>query len=304
LKEFELRKSQKNKAEEEVGMKVETKGQELEKIRNEETQLLAEKMARQKLEAEKRKILEDEKIRIAQLEKEKFVLQQKREEILKQHTKFEKESENVFQGYKQEQGIGFGNVRTGHVSFKKMSLLSRASSAEPPNDVKECPPTPKLKNVRFAKNAENLTLRSPSPRPTIKTGDVAAGIAGWTHRVSELDKNAAAAQTPPTQRKSTVIKFGRRATSESRTFQQIQTQTTGADVSDGEEQNSFSSTARERFGSITGLMSIVPDSNPTARLSPPISICSEKKFLEFDDDFQKCSNPNELSTFVLFHPIT
>merc|ERR1719481_294808 len=54
--------------------------------------------------------------------------------------------------------------------------------------------------------------------PYIKTGDVAAGVAGWTQRVCELDKHAAAVQTPPAQRRTTVMKFDRRAASESRTF--------------------------------------------------------------------------------------
>ena len=45
-----------------------------------------------------------------------------------------------------------------------------------------------------------MRTRVPSPLPdNIKTGDVAAGVADWTHRVAELDRQAAA-QTPPPNR--------------------------------------------------------------------------------------------------------
>merc|ERR1711962_1864821 len=287
-----------------------------------------DKRVKEKLELEKEKILEEERHGLETLEKERKLLQQKREEILQQENE-----RKVKEGLKaslskvtrnDKTANGFGNVRTGYVNNQKISFLTRASSAEPPaRQPSESPAVDrKSKNVRFAKSPESWTIRSPSPRPIIKTGEVAAGVAGWTQRVSELDKHAAAVQTPPPERKRTVIKFTDRAASESRTVQPDQPiaatplkhssisqsmqsmqsmrsmqsnanqsvrHFTGQSVlgtsrrlvsgarDDASESGSLS--ARDRAGSISSLMSIVPGSvDGSTRLSPPISICSEKSF--------------------------
>jgi len=281
-----------------------------------------EKRVKEKLEMEKRKLLEEERHRLETLEKERKLLQQRREEILQQENE-----RKVKEGLKaslskvtrnDKTAVGFGNVRTGWVSNQKVSLLTRASSAEPlARQPSESPAVDrKAKNVRFANSPESWTIRSPSPRPIIKTGEVAAGVAGWTQRVSELDKRAAAVQTPPAERKRTVIKFTERAASESRSVQPDRlpsttnmqhstisrsmqsivhqsnqsVRTSGQSLSQsagpasgtsrrlvsGEESGSQS--ARDRAGSISSLMSIVPGSDGSTRLSPPISICSEKSF--------------------------
>ena len=59
----------------------------------------------------------------------------------------------------------------------------------------------KKKYCRFSQQSqESMRTRVPSPLPdNIKTGGVAAGVADWTHRVAELDRQAAA-QTPPPPR--------------------------------------------------------------------------------------------------------
>merc|ERR1711962_1895130 len=292
-----------------------------------------DKRVKEKLELEKKKILEEGRHRLETLEKERKLLQQKREEILQQENE-----RKVKEGLKaslskvtrnDKTANGFGNVRTGYVNNQKISFLTRASSAEPPaRQPSESPAVDrKSKNVRFAKSPESWTIRSPSPRPIIKTGEVAAGVAGWTQRVSELDKHAAAVQIPPPERKRTVIKFTERAASESRTvqpdqpisatplkhssisqsMQSMQSMQSNANQSvrhftgqsmdqsagqyvlgtsrrlvsgardDASESGSLS--ARDRAGSISSLMSIVPGSvDGSTRLSPPISICSEKSF--------------------------
>jgi len=225
---------------------------------------------------------------------------------------------SLFQISRQDQpAVGFGSVRTGYVNNKRISLLTRASSAEPPNSqTSQSPaPTKRQKSVRFSGNGDSVMIRSPSPRPLIKTGDVATGVANWTQRVSELDKNAAAVQTPPAQRRATVMKFGsQRASSESRAVKlshqtdepsrptpvavaPTKTSVMSAEPSLGQHatmqnvtRQSFTRAYMEqtsdsqqinlmgsRHGSISSLMSIVPESErSSARLSPPISICSEK----------------------------
>ena len=102
---------------------------ELEKFKKEELQ------AKQKLEMERKKILEEERLRLEIYEKEKIALQMRREEILKEESEKEKKmkdslKKSLFQVSRQEQH-GFGSVRTGHVTNKKMALLTRASSLEP-----------------------------------------------------------------------------------------------------------------------------------------------------------------------------
>ena len=103
----------------------------------ERKQQIKEQIAKQKLELEKQKLLEDEKVRLETLAKEKLVLQKKRDEILKDTDNEAKIKmslkKSLFNVSRQEaQGVGFGCVRTGYVNNKKMSLLTRASSAEPP----------------------------------------------------------------------------------------------------------------------------------------------------------------------------
>ena len=100
--------------------------------------------------------MEEERHRLETLEKERKLLQQKREEILQQENE-----RKVKEGLKaslakvsrnEKTAIGFGNVKTGYVNNQKISLLTRASSAEPPaRQPSESPAVDrKSKNVRYA----------------------------------------------------------------------------------------------------------------------------------------------------------
>merc|ERR1711872_833641 len=307
---------------ENIARQKEVKKEKLEKAKMEE-QARRQEAERQKQEEIKQKLAqEEEQKRKETLAREKLLLQKKREEIMSEQTIKQNEinlkeglKKSLFKVSRQEQpGVGFGSVRTGYVNNKRISLLQRASSAEPPaRQTSSSPaPTKRQKSVRFSGNADSVMIRSPSPLPYIKTGDVASGVANWTQRVSELDKNAAAAQTPPVERKTTVAKFGQRASSESRTFQfgnmgpvsvdqpaagiqQRSVDTTHQQQTTSQSMSMSSQLARQSFtesmsdsthqstmmgsrtGSISSLMSIVPSSErSSARLSPPISICSEK----------------------------
>merc|ERR1719481_2229112 len=76
-------------------------------------------------------------------------------------------------------GLGFGQVKTGHVITKKISFLQRASSLEPDASALESP-APKKRMVRFA----GLDSPASSPSPIskawqVRTGVVAGGVAGW-----------------------------------------------------------------------------------------------------------------------------
>merc|ERR1712192_64456 len=94
-------------------------------------------------------------------------------------------------------GLGFGQVRTGSVLSRKISLLTRAGSLEPEVDFTTESPAPKRRTVRFA------GLDSPSPtlptgrRPKVETGGVAAEVqrwtqsSGWTGVVAQMDRDAA-----------------------------------------------------------------------------------------------------------------
>merc|ERR1711994_1234846 len=320
-KEVEKEKLEKAKMEEQA-RRQEAERQKQEEIKQKLAQEEEQKQIRAKLELEKQNILLEEQKRKETLAREKVSLQKKSEEMMSEQTLKQNEinlkeglKKSLFKVSRQEQpGVGFGSVRTGYVNNKRISLLQRASSAEPPSRQTSSSPAPtkRQKSVRFSGNADSVMIRSPSPRPFIKTGDVASGVANWTQRVSELDKTAAAAQTPPVERKTTVVKFGQRASSESRTFQfgnmspvsvgqpaagvqqrsvdtahQQQITSQSMSMSSQSVRQSFTESMSDsthqstmmgsRTGSISSLMSIVPSSErSSARLSPPISICSEK----------------------------
>merc|ERR1711872_997518 len=186
---------------ENIARQKEVEKEKLEKAKMEE-QARRQEAERQKQEEKKQNILLEEQKRKETLAREKLLLQKKREEIMSEQTIKQNEinlkeglKKSLFKVSRQEQpGVGFGSVRTGYVNNKRISLLQRASSAEPPaRQTSSSPaPTKRQKSVRFSGNADSVMIRSPSPRPYIKTGDVASGVANWTQRVSELDKNAAA----------------------------------------------------------------------------------------------------------------
>jgi hypothetical protein len=119
----------------------------------------------------------------------------------------------------------------------------------------------------------------------IKTGGVAAGVADWTHRVAVMDRYAAS-QTPPPTRRVTTVKF-ERASSESRSVKSpispdrhqqtnIKRGENGAYAAYQTQQQTYVGHAsssgemmwrRQEYGSMSA---------SATRLSPPISICSEK----------------------------
>merc|ERR1711872_1191764 len=209
---------------------------------------------------EKQNILLEEQKRKETLAREKLLLQKKREEIMSEQTIKQNEinlkeglKKSLFKVSRQEQpGVGFGSVRTGYVNNKRISLLQRASSAEPPaRQTSSSPaPTKRQKSVRFSGNADSVMIRSPSPRPYIQP---ATGI----------------------QQRSVDTTHQQQTTSQSMSMSsQLARQSFTESMSDSTHQSTMMGS---RTGSISSLMSIVPSSErSSARLSPPISICSEK----------------------------
>lgn len=232
-----------------------------------------EKFAREKAEEERRISLKQEQSRLQEMEKD---IQRKKQVIYKEAKKSQaidiKRSESL-KGKGQDmtgsQSPSFGSVRTGYVRNKKHTFLSRGSSVEPDGSDT---PSRRRRNVWFAQSQENsVRTRVPSPLPdNIKTGDVAAGVADWSHRVAELDRQAAA-QTPPPNRR-TVLKFGRGG-SESRSVSQ------GVRASSNTVQ-SFQSSHRfvgqNREGEVTWRQVEGQQTSSPSIMSPPMSICSEK----------------------------
>jgi len=182
-----------------------------EQVENMETMARAQK----KIEEERQEILRQEQVRLDKLEQEKRELQIKREEIKKQEQKSTlKRAESLKATKSEQEGRAFTSVKLGYVNSKKSFLLDRGSSMEPPENTTDSPAR-RRKNVWFGKSQETVRTRVPSPLPdNIKTGDVAAGVAGWSHRVAEMDKQASA-MSPSLSRKVTTMKFGK-AASESR----------------------------------------------------------------------------------------
>ena len=86
---------------------------------------------------ERKKILQAEKVRLESLEKEKNILKRKREQLQQEEEKERRVKDGIKQSLvqfsrREQQGVGFGSVQTGYVHNKKLSLLTRASSADPP----------------------------------------------------------------------------------------------------------------------------------------------------------------------------
>ena len=116
---------------------------------NEKAKLMME------LEVRKKALL-TEKLRLESLEKEKNVIQKKREQLHQEEEKQRRIKEGslkqtqISMTRREQQGVGFGSVRTGYVQNKKMSLLTRAASVEPPVSRGNDSPGPnrRQKNVR------------------------------------------------------------------------------------------------------------------------------------------------------------
>ena len=105
---------------------------------------------------ERKKALLAEKLRLESLEKEKNIIQKKREQLQQEEEKQRRIKEGslkqnqISMTRREQQGVGFGSVRTGYVQNKKMSLLTRAASVEPPATRGNDSPGPnrRQKNVR------------------------------------------------------------------------------------------------------------------------------------------------------------
>merc|ERR1719431_769932 len=229
-----------------------------------------DKLAREKAEQERRISLKQEQSRLQEMERD---IQRKKEVIYKEAEKSQpidiKRSESL-KGKSQDmtgsQSPGFGSVRTGYVRNKKHTFLSRGSSVEPDGSDT---PSRRRRNVWFAQSQENsVRTRVPSPLPdNIKTGDVAAGVADWTHRVAELDRQAAA-QTPPPNRR-TVLKFGRAGSESRSTSQGVRSSTTTM-------QTSQRFVGQNREGEVSWRQVESQQTPGPGIMSPPMSICSEK----------------------------
>jgi len=243
------------------------------KEKAEEKRRLAERQAmeqRQREETQRRQEEENNR-KQKRLQEEAMLQQKKQEEQLRkvriQETTIEKSGGGVLKSpcvtrrSDDINGLGFGQVRTGSVISRKISFMQRAGSLEPdPRAVSESP-APRRRTVRFA------GLESPSPtgqapaRPKVQTGSVSAEVqrwtqgSGWTQMVTQMDRDAVS-QSPvpfsPSQRRSL---------SESRSFSPV---------------SPVSPTPRTVISPVAFSSPTPPSQQVPERLSPPISVCSEK----------------------------
>merc|ERR1719397_2480219 len=177
-------------------------------MKAEEKQREEERKAGEKRKREEapRRQEEEEATRIAQKREQEELrrAQQQRTEVGRSGVVAGLSSPQVTRRADDLHGLGFGQVRTGSVLSRKISLLTRAGSLEPEIDFTESP-APKRRTVRFA------GLDSPSPtmptgrRPKVETGGVAAEVqrwtqtSGWTGVVAQMDRDATG-QSPMSRR--------------------------------------------------------------------------------------------------------
>jgi len=197
--------------------RMEEEAREMAKMKAEEKQRQEERQAgeKRKREGAQRRQEEEDARRQRKQEEETRIAQKREEEELRRAQQHVEVGRNgVVAGLRSPQvtrraddlhGLGFGQVRTGSVLSRKISLLTRAGSLEPEVDFTTESPAPKRRTVRFA------GLDSPSPtlptgrRPKVETGGVAAEVqrwtqtSGWTGVVAQMDRDAAG-QSPMSQR--------------------------------------------------------------------------------------------------------
>jgi hypothetical protein len=181
----------------------------------EEKQRQAEKQAgdkRKREEAQRRQQEEDARRQRKQDEENHAAQKREQEELRRaeqqqQHVEVGRSalwSPQVARRTDDVHGLGFGQVKTGSVMSREISLLTRAGSLEPEVDFTESP-APKRRTVRFA------GLDSPSPtmttgrRPKVETGGVAAEVQRWTQTtgwtgVAEQMNRDATGQSPMSRR--------------------------------------------------------------------------------------------------------
>merc|ERR1719397_462847 len=132
-------------------------------MKAEEKQREEERKAGEKRKREEapRRQEEEEATRIAQKREQEELrrAQQQRTEVGRSGVVAGLSSPQVTRRADDLHGLGFGQVRTGSVLSRKISLLTRAGSLEPEIDFTESP-APKRRTVRFA------GLDSPSPPTT------------------------------------------------------------------------------------------------------------------------------------------
>lgn len=199
------RKRMEEEARERAMMKAEEKQREEER-RAGEKRKREEAQRRQEEEEARRQRKQEEETRIAQKREQEELrrAQQKRTDVGRSGVVAGLSSPQVTRRADDLHGLGFGQVRTGSVLSRKISLLTRAGSLEPEIDFTESP-APKRRTVRFA------GLDSPSPtmptgrRPKVETGGVAAEVqrwtqtSGWTGVVAQMDRDAIG-QSPMSRR--------------------------------------------------------------------------------------------------------
>jgi len=122
-----------------------------------------------------------------QLEERKLLERQQIEAMMEKESKVTKgqvtrRSDDPF-------GQGFGFVKTGFVSSKKLSFLQRASSLEP-YDSRGVSPAPSQGSGKTKLGLRVTWAESP-------TNSRPGSNLGWTEKVAEMDAEALRAQTPP-----------------------------------------------------------------------------------------------------------
>merc|ERR1719187_280119 len=192
-KQMEIERKRKEQiAREKILEKAEEKRQQLEKMAKEQKKREEIQKKQEEEEARKQRRLEEE-AKAAQRREQDELRRVKQQEVAPSASG---RSPQVARRTDDVHGLGFGQVRTGSVMSRKISLLTRAGSLEPELSETESP-APRRRTVRFA------GLDSPSPtlqaarRPKVHTGGVAAEVqrwtesTGWTHMVAQMDRDAA-----------------------------------------------------------------------------------------------------------------
>merc|ERR1712002_742017 len=150
----------------------------------------AEEKKRAEFERQENMRKEEELRRIEemkQIEERKLLERQQIEAMMEKESKVTKgqvtrRSDDPF-------GQGFGFVKTGFVSSKKLSFLQRASSLEP-YDSRGVSPAPSQGSGKTKLGLRVTWAESP-------TNSRPGSNLGWTEKVAEMDAEALRAQTPP-----------------------------------------------------------------------------------------------------------